>query len=231
MTKEELLLSLKKENINVNESTLNKLEGLISYTLEANEKFNLTAIKDVDAFRELMIFDSLLPMKYIDFSNKKVLDLGTGAGFPGLPLLLTNNMNLTMLDSTSKKINHIQKYLDENNLKAKAVSSRAEDYAIKHREEFDIVISRAVSELNILLELAIPLLKVGGTLLAMKGSKWNFEIEEAKNALKKLDAEVVETHLDYLSNKEERCLIVIRKNKATKGKYPRSYNQIKSNPL
>ena len=231
MTKEELRYALMMQQLHVDDSTMEKLEALISYTLEANEKFNLTAITDAEEFRELMIYDSLLPMKYIDFNNKKVLDLGTGAGFPGLPLLLCNNMKLTFLDSTAKKINHIEQYLLANNLEAKAVAARAEDYAKKNREKFDIVISRAVSKLNILLELAIPYLKVGGLLLAMKGKNYQAEIDEAKSALNKLDAEIVDLHLDNLASNEERCLIVIKKNKVTKKKYPRSYSEIKSNPL
>lgn len=231
MTKEELRYALMKQQINIDDSTIDKLEALISYTLEVNEKFNLTAITDEEEFRELMIYDSLLPMKYIDFNNKKVLDLGTGGGFPGLPLLLCNNMKLTLLDSTAKKINHIEQYLLANNLEAKAVAARAEDYAKKNREKFDIVISRAVSKLNILLELAIPYLKVGGMLLALKGKNYQVEIDETKSTLKKLDAEIVDLHLDNLTNKEERCLIVIKKNKVTKKKYPRSYSEIKSNPL
>ena len=231
MTKEELRYALMMQQINLDDSTINKLERLISYTLEANEKFNLTAITDEEEFRELMIYDSLLPMKYIDFNNKKVLDLGTGGGFPGLPLLLCNNMKLSLLDSTAKKINHIEQYLLANNLEAKAVAARAEDYAKKNREKFDIVISRAVSKLNILLELAIPYLKVGGMLLALKGKNYQVELDEAKSTLKKLDAEIVDLYLDNLTNKEERCLIVIKKNKVTKKKYPRSYSEIKSNPL
>ena len=231
MTKEELRYALMMQQINLDDSTMDKLEALISYTLEANEKFNLTAITDEEEFRELMIYDSLIPMKYIDFNNKKVLDLGTGGGFPGLPLLLCNNMKLTLLDSTAKKINHIEQYLLVNNLVAKAVAARAEDYAKKNREKFDIVISRAVSKLNILLELAIPYLKVGGMLLALKGKNYQGEVDEAKSTLNKLDAEIVDFHLDNLTNKEERCLIVIKKNKVTKKKYPRSYSEIKSNPL
>ena len=231
MTKEELRYALMMQQLHVEDSTMEKLEALISYTLEANEKFNLTAITDEEEFRELMIYDSLLPMKYVDFTKKKVLDLGTGGGFPGLPLLLCNNMKLTFLDSTAKKINHIEQYLLANNLEAKAVAARAEDYAKKNREKFDIVISRAVSKLNILLELAIPYLKVGGLLLAMKGKNYQAEIDEAKSALNKLDAEIVDLHLDNLAGNEERCLIVIKKNKVTKKKYPRSYSEIKSNPL
>ena len=231
MTKEELRYALMMQQLHVDDSTMEKLEALISYTLEANEKFNLTAITNEEEFRELMIYDSLLPMKYVDFNNKKVLDLGTGGGFPGLPLLHCNNMKLTFLDSTAKKINHIEQYLLANNLEAKAVAARAEDYAKKNREKFDIVISRAVSKLNILLELAIPYLKVGGLLLAMKGKNYQAEIDEAKTALNKLDAEIVDLHLDNLAGNEERCLIVIKKNKVTKKKFPRSYSEIKSNPL
>ena len=229
MTKEELELYLKEFNI----SDVNKLETLASETLKANELFNLTAIKDINDFRELMIYDSLLPLKYFSFDNKNIIDIGTGAGFPGLPLAISTKGKFTLLDSTSKKINHINevsKKLDLSNVKA--ISARAEEYARKHINEYDYAIARAVSSLPILIELAIPLLKVGGYLIAMKSNKSEEEIALSKRALKELNAEIIDVYNDQLPiSKENRTLIVIKKIKSSPKKYPRSYSEIKSKTL
>lgn len=229
MTKEELELYLKEFNI----SDVSKLETLALETLKANELFNLTAIKDINDFRELMIYDSLLPLKYFSFDNKNIIDIGTGAGFPGLPLAISTKGNFTLLDSTSKKINHINevaKKLDLNNVKA--ISARAEEYARKHINEYDYAIARAVSSLPILIELALPLLKVGGYLIAMKSNKSEEEIALSKRALKELNAEIIDVYNDQLPiSKENRTLIVIKKIKSSPKKYPRSYSEIKSKTL
>lgn len=229
MTKEELELYLKEFNI----SDVNKLETLASETLKANELFNLTAIKDINDFRELMIYDSLLPLKYFSFDNKNIIDIGTGAGFPGLPLAISTKGKFTLLDSTSKKINHISdvsKKLDLTNVKA--ISARAEEYARKHINEYDYAIARAVSSLPILIELAIPLLEVGGYLIAMKSNKSDEEIALSKRALKELNAEIINVYNDQLPiSKENRTLIVIKKIKSSPKKYPRSYSEIKSKTL
>lgn len=229
MTKEELKLYIKEFNI----SDVNKLETLALETLKANELFNLTAIKDINDFRELMIYDSLLPLKYFSFDNKSIIDIGTGAGFPGLPLAISTKGKFTLLDSTSKKINHINEVshkLDLNNVKA--ISARAEEYARKHINEYDYAIARAVSSLPILIELAIPLLKVGGYLIAMKSNKSDEEIALSKRALKELNAEIINVYNDQLPiSKENRTLIVIKKIKSSPKKYPRSYSEIKSKTL
>ena len=152
MNKEQLASILNKLNLSFD---IEKLESLMEDTLLTNEKFNLTAIKDKERFRELMILDSVLPLTILDFDNKKVLDVGTGAGYPGLVLAQLSSGNFTLLDSTKKKIDHINEYLSFNNINnVIGVVGRAEEYVTKHREEFDIVIARAVSSLNILLELS-----------------------------------------------------------------------------
>lgn len=209
------------------------LEKLQKDTLETNEKFNLTAIKDESKFRELMIFDSLLPTGLIDFSKKKVIDIGTGAGYPGLPLAICTSGEFTLLDSTKKKVDHINEFVETNNINnVKAINFRAEDYARAHRNEYDIAIARAVSSLNILLELIVPLIKVGGYFIAMKGSKGFEEIEEAKNAIKELDVEVIEIQEEELpESKEKRINILFQKKKETKNKYPRIYKDIINKPL
>ena len=219
--------------IELNDKQFYLLEELLSFTLEENQKFNLTGIKDENEFRKLMLFDSLIPLKYVDFAGKNVLDLGSGAGFPGLPLAICSNGNYTLLDSTKKKVDHIVRFANEHKLdNVTGISARAEDFAIKNKEKYDVVISRAVASLNILLELSIPLLKVGGYMYALKGDRADEEILEAKNALKKLGAVIEETKVDYLDGEnDKRVLLIIKKISKTNNKYPRSYSEIKSKPL
>ena len=230
MTKEQLKEELHRfKAIDI----INLLEVLQKDTLETNEKFNLTAIKDENKFRELMILDSLLPLSLLDLSNKSVLDIGTGAGYPGLPLAICSTGNFTLLDSTKKKIDHINEFVSANNIKnVKTVSSRAEEYARNNRDKYDVVIARAVASLNVLLEIALPLVKVGGYFIAMKGPRGLEEIDEAKKAIKELDCEVIEIHEEELpESKEKRVNILFQKKKETKSKYPREYKDIVNKPL
>ena len=219
--------------ISYNDQIIKNLCDLCDKTLETNEKFNLTAITNKDVFYEKMILDSALGIIRFDLTAKKVIDVGTGAGFPGLVLyILNNDIDLTLLDSTSKKINYLREYCEERNYNVKTVASRAEDFASKHREEYDFAYARAVSSLSVLLELIMPMLKVGGYFIALKGKDADNEIKEASNALKLLNAEIVEIQNYVLpDSKEERNILVIRKNKETMKKYPRQYNEIKRRPL
>ena len=230
MTKQEL-----KEHLELLKVAdhINELEDLQKNTLKTNELFNLTAIKEEEKFRELMILDSLYPLSLVNFDDKKVIDIGTGAGYPGLPLAICSNGDFTLLDSTKKKIDHINEYVKTKGfLRVKGVNNRAEEYAKKHRGEYDIAIARAVSSLNILLELIAPMLKIGGYFIAMKGAKGFEEIEESKRALKELDMEVVEIQeIELPESKEKRINILIQKMKETKNKYPRIYGDIVNKPL
>ena len=233
MNKKTLLEELNKRDISCNEETANKLEAFMKHILMWNEKFNLTAIKDEEAFMEKMIFDSAIGLTDLDLSNKKVLDIGTGAGFPGVVLYLLNpEMDITLLDSTAKKINLLKDYANENGYKYQTVVARAEKYAKANREKYDYVFARAVAPLNILLELALPLLKVGGTFIALKGPGVEQEIEESQNALKKLSARVGKIIVDELPESlESRNIVYIIKDKETNKKYPRDYKDIKKLPL
>lgn len=233
MTREELELLVNTNIMNLGHDVFDKLERLMDDTLITNEKFNLTAIKDKESFRELMIYDSLTVLKYINFADKEAIDVGTGAGYPGLPLALATSGKFTLLDSTKKKIDHINEYAKNNEIdNAVGVSARAEEYALKNREKYDYVISRAVAQLNVLLELCIPLLKENGIFIAMKGAKAEEEIKQACNALKKLNCEVVEINrINLPLSKEERNIILIKKLAITNNRYPRKYNEIKAKPL
>ena len=232
MNKESLVLQLNKLGVS-DQSKIDRLEDFMMATLEANKSFNLTAIKDEEKFRELMILDSAYALKYDIFENKKVIDICTGAGYPGMVLATLSNGEFTLLDSTKKKVvfysNYSAKYGYSNVI---PVYDRAEEYAKKHREEYDFAIARAVSELNILLELVLPLLKVNGIFIAMKGFKGLEELEKSQNALKKLGAAIEQIDEYYLpESNEKRINIIIKKIERTSHSYPREYKDIVKKPL
>ena len=233
MNKQLLIDELNKRGILCNQETADKLEAFMKHILMWNEKFNLTAIKDEKSFMEKMIFDSAIALTDLDLSDKRVLDIGTGAGFPGVVLYLLNpNADITLLDSTAKKINLIKDYALDNGYKYQTVVARAEDYARNNREQYDYVFARAVAPLNILLELAIPLLKVGGSFIALKGPGVEEEIAQSQTALKKLNARVGKIIVDELpESSEARNIVYIIKDKQTNKKYPRDYKDIKNLPL
>ena len=228
MTKEEL----KQELVKLGVSTqVEDLETLLNDTLETNKLFNLTAITDEEKFRELMILDSAYPLKYFDFTDKKVIDVGTGAGYPGMVLATLSKGEFTLLDSTRKKVDFIRNYATESHyFNVKTVSERAEIYAKNQREEFDFATARAVSELSVPIEIVVPLLKVGGYFIALKGNKGLEELEASKTILNKLGAVVDQIDEYYLpESKEKRINIIIKKVKKTSNKYPRDYSEIIKN--
>lgn len=228
MLKNELKELLIKNNISCTDAQIDLSEKYMNYILKTNESINLTAIKDPSSFRELMTYDSLVPLKDTNLNNKTIIDVGTGSGYPGVMLSIFTNSKVTLLDSTAKKINVIKGFKDIN---VTTVVGRCEEYAREHREKFDIATARAVSALNILLELCLPLVKVGGYLIAYKGKNADEEIKQAKGALRKLDAEVEYISDDILPNGEERHIIFIKKKKETNKKYPRDYSSIVDKPL
>ncbi len=202
--------------------------------LEENKKFNLTAITEDSAFNEKHFYDSLLPTEVVDFNYKKVLDIGSGAGFPGMPLAITyDNSDFTLLETTGKKCVFLRNTTEKLGLKnVNVLEKRAEDINQEERESFDIVVSRAVSDLQILLEISIPYLKVGGILIAYKGEKYKEEISRCTNAFNMLNCEVLDVQERKLPiSNEKRFNIIIKKNKETDKKFPRNFSQIKKRPL
>ena len=209
---------------------MDKFEKYEQMLIETNKKFNLTSIDDPDQIRIKHFEDSLTIKSYIN-DGMKVLDIGSGAGFPGIPLRIEKNFDLTLIDSVNKKVNFMNQVIDQLNLKnARAIHVRAEDYAKEHREEFDMVVSRAVANLSTLSEYALPFLKVGGIFIAMKGPKAEEEYEDAQNALKILGGELINIDsLDLYGNTRKN--ILIKKVRSTKKKYPRDKNLPKKKPL
>ena len=231
MNKTTLIKELHIRGIELTDKQVDELFDLMKSTLETNEKFNLTAIKDEESFLEKMVFDSAIALQGVDLTDKTAIDVGTGAGFPGMVLYILNpQVNLTLLDSTKKKIDYLRQYCEAHNYKVNCISARAEEFAM--REGFDYAFARAVAPLNILLELIIPMLKVGGTFVALKGQGFEDELVAAEKAMSKLGCHLKEIIEDELPEcGEKRALIHIVKDKVTNTKYPRQYSEIKKLPL
>ena len=201
--------------------------------VEVNSYMNLTAITESDEILVKHFIDSLEVLKYVDIPlGASLIDVGTGAGFPGVPLLLArNDIKLTFLDSLKKRLGFIEGVLDVCNLKAKLVHARAEDGGRDKdlRETFDFATARAVAPLNILAEYCLPFVKVGGRFVALKGS--NEETERFKGAIEKLGGELEESVSYKLPNGDKRCLVIIKKISQTPTIFPRKPKKITSAPL
>ncbi len=199
--------------------------------LEYNQKFNLTAITDEDEIISKHFIDSLTALPYI--KGKKVIDIGTGAGFPGIPLKIVEDFDMILVDSVGKKIDFVNMVISQLGLKnIKAIHARIENLAnlSEFREIFDVCISRAVAPLNILTEYSVPFCKIGGTFLSFKGSNAKTEVAGAKFAMEKLGAQVLDIH-DVSFDGFERYLIEVKKLFKTPKEFPRLKNVPRKNPL
>ena len=232
MNIETFIKEVEKLNISVTKENLASLAKYKDLLVEYNKKFNLTAIKSDEEIYLKHFYDSLTLIKAYSLNgNLKLLDIGTGAGFPGLVLkIFYPDLELTLLDSNHKKIAFLEVVIKELNLKkVTCINSRAENLPKTYREYFDIVTSRAVAHLRILLELSIPYLKVGGKLIAMKGLSEE-EIKESAKILEKLDSTIVDTiKFNLPIEGSNRSLVIVQKNKKTNEIYPRSYDKIVKN--
>ena len=197
-----------------------------------NEVMNLTAITESEQVAKLHLLDSLTVLRCADLRGKSLIDVGCGAGFPGVPLSIAcPEAKITLLDSLAKRMNWLQTVLPELGISnARCVTARAEEAVAACRETFDFATSRAVARLNILLELTAPYVKVGGAVLAMKGSAAREELEAAKTAVKKLGLKV-EKIQDFEIDGATHSVIVLRKVSPTPPQFPRRYSKIKQAPL
>ena len=234
MKKDEFLKELEKINITLTENQILKLAKFYELLVIWNEKINLTTIlKEEDVYLK-HFYDSLTLIKVIDLNKElTLLDVGTGAGFPGIVLkIVFPNLKITLLDSMNKRISYLNEIIKELDLKdIDTVCARDEDYALKNREKYDIVVCRAVAHLEILVEITLPLVKVNGYFIAMK-SNANEEIALARKKIIVLDSKIIEILSFKLPFENSiRTLIKIQKFKKTDLKYPRKYDKIKKENL
>ncbi len=231
MNKNDFLEEIKKLGINLTNKQEEDLEKYYNLLIEENKKINLTTITNKEEVYLKHYYDSLTIIKVIDLTKDlSIIDIGTGAGFPGLVLkIVFPNLKITLLDAQEKRIKFLNKVIKELNLKnIKTVHSRIEDYK---EEKFDIVTSRAVAKTNILLELSCQLLKTNGYFIFLK-SNIDQELEESKSALKILNLKLIKKEEFYLPKENsKRTILKIKKEKDITSKYPRNFSKIKKNPL
>ena len=231
MTENEFKKYLEINGIDINEKQLLLFKRYSNYLIDYNKKVNLTAIKNMEDVYLKHFYDSIIILKYFDLENQTVLDVGSGAGFPGIALkIMRPNIKLTVLDSNGKKtrfIESLSKYLDLN---VEVVNERAEKYIESKRETFDYVVARAVSSLPVLSELCIPFVKIGGKFIAYKGN--NEDIDASIYAIETLGGELSKVHTFELPiENSTRSLIEISKKENTSINYPRLYDKIIKKPL
>ncbi len=213
------------------QETCRKLCDFGNAVVEQNKVMNLTAITEPEAVAKLHLLDSVSLLKCQELAGKRLIDVGCGAGFPGVPVKIAcPELELTLLDSLGKRMNWLERILPELGVDAKCITGRAEEAAANLRETYDFASSRAVARLNVLLELTAPFVKVGGAVLAMKGSAAAEELEEAQNAISKLGLKLEKVH-HFPVDGADHAVIVLRKVRPTPAQYPRRYAKIKQFPL
>lgn len=223
----------KKYNLQLNDKQIEQFIIYMDYLLEENEKYNLTAITNREEVVIKHFVDSVLPLAEIE-KGASVIDVGTGAGFPGVPLkILRPDIKLTLLDSLQKRINFLNNLLNKLEITGVVtLHSRAEDYAIKAREKFDVALSRAVASVPTLSEYLLPFVKVGGKVIMYKGSSAQEELASGEKAILTLGGKlerVIEFNLQEVDS--ERKVAIIKKVKPTDKKYPRGKNLPKTKPI
>lgn len=196
-----------------------------------NEVMNLTAITEDTQVAKLHLLDSLTVLACADLRGKRLIDVGCGAGFPGVPLAIAcPQAQITLLDSLGKRMKWLEQTLPQLGVTAECVTARAEEAVAQRREQYDYATSRAVARLNILLELTAPYVKVGGAVLAMKGAAAREELAECKNAIRQLGLKLEQVK-EFPIDGTAHAVIVLRKIAPTPKQYPRRYAKIKQAPL
>lgn len=229
MTPEEFVKALENKNIQITDTMLAQFDVYYQMLSEYNKIMDLTNVIEKEQVYERHFYDSLsVAFTGLNFNNQTLCDVGSGAGFPAIPLkIVFPEMELVIIDSLNKRMLFLNEVIKKLNLKKTTiVSKRVEDVTSIYRNRFDFVTARAVARLNILLELCVPIVKVNGQFIAMKGMQGNKELEESKNAIAQLDITLIHTY------QENQILnFYFKKMKETNLKYPRRFAQIKQKPL
>lgn len=227
--KETLRAEAERLGIFLTEQQLDRFCAFGAALLEKNKVMNLTAITELEAVARLHFADCLTLLKAADLKNASVIDVGCGAGFPGVPLKLGEpTVRLTLLDSLQKRVHWLDETLKAMGVEAQCVAARAEEFPA--RERYDFAVSRAVARLNVLSELCLPFVRVGGAFLAMKGAAAQEELEQARAGIARLGGRVEAVKTYEIGGAEHRVLL-IRKVRPTPPCYPRRFAKIKQQPL
>ena len=231
MTLEELKQELKKRNIELSPRMIEQLNDYASYLKEYNEKINLTAITEYEEVLDKHFYDSLL------CADRKLegtlVDVGSGAGFPGVVLkIVFPQLKVILIEPIGKRCVFLNSLIERLGLKdIEVVNTRGEDHSLKHREEYDYVTARAVSNLNSLIEVCGAMVRKNGHFICLRGKDGRSEIENAQKAIQTMGFVIESIEDEYLYNGDERVIAYLRKERSTPIKYPRKYNIIKKNPL
>ena len=229
--KETLIQGLPELGLTLPDEILNTLCGFGHAMVKQNEVMNLTGITDDKGVANLHLLDSLTVLSTADLAGKSLIDVGCGAGFPGVPLAIAcPEAKITLLDSLGKRMKWLEEVLPTLGIHAECITARAEEAVATRRERYDFATSRAVARLNILLELTAPYVKVGGAVLAMKGAAAREELAECENAIKKLGLKLEQVR-EFPIDGTNHAVIVLRKVAPTPKQYPRRFAKIKQAPL
>jgi len=229
--KETLRAEALRLGLSLTEEQLDRFCAFGAALLEKNKVMNLTAITDPEAVARLHFADCLTLLTAADLKGKAVIDVGCGAGFPGVPLKLAEpTIRLTLLDSLQKRVRWLEETLSSMGVEAECVAARAEEFAAQRREQYDLATSRAVARLNVLAELCLPYVRVGGKFLAMKGALAQAEVEEARRGIERLGGHVLRI-FEYPVADAVHKAVVIEKLRPTPPQYPRAFAKIKKSPL
>ena len=231
MTKTEFKKACLDAGIQLSDEQMNQFEKYMRLLVEWNEKMNLTAITQEEEVWEKHFYDSIMPFSNLTFET--MCDIGSGAGFPGIPVKIAfPHVKMTLVEPLQKRCRFLNEVKTQLNLKdLEILNVRAEDLAKEKRECFDVVSARAVAKLSILLELCTPFVKVGKMMVALKGKNGHEELKNAKKAITTLGVELVDEETFKIEEDATRINLYFKKIKHTPNKYPRAYGQIKKKPL